>query len=649
MPPNTAGDGAADAHQPRVRPQPDTPTASVAPTRSVGLDWPTTGGESRAIDIPQQLGPVTLLREIGRGGMGVVWLGHHELLHRQVAVKFLLANVADHDDPDLAQFLAGARAASAVKHLGLTAIFDANIHERVPYLVMHYVDGATLHQIIRAAGPMPAESAIAVMLTVADAVAALHDNSIIHRDIKPANVLVDLDGQAYVTDFGLTCLRGREGNRAAGTPAYMAPEMFDGQVSPRSDVFAMAVMLHEMLTGAYPFRATAIELSESRPPPIVLDRLRDIGADDRLIELIERGLNPDPVFRFKSASHFARALAEVAPASKGSATVLAPLVARALGSDPASTRERAESAASSSLYERLSLLAARKRDVPASPVAAPVIEQPAKPELEPGRLAQSVPCLVCEHDLRWQRQEGNCPECGNPVERSLFEDRLIFSDVGWLRKTSRWLLLLQLLLFGWVLVGPLSFWLLVRTAATFSNQTTDAIVLLSILGLIMLCSLVSAITFTAPERTRPASTRRDVLRRVARGAALWCLLLVVLMPLQRRWGRMPPQLLIGSFILMFIVLAGYAEQLRRRLTSTPGGSVGVLIAAAGLFLVTLLLPRAGNAGVGIRGTLNVLLGMLILFGPILFAWWLNRTRRALRNAIRLHVDRDALLTPTSAA
>ena len=246
--------------------------------------------EPKQIVVPRQLGPVKMQRELGRGGMGVVWLAWHELLSRDVAVKFML-HAVETDDPGFAVFLAGARAASAVRHLGLTGILHADVIEAVPYLVMEYVDGFSAADVLDRFGLLSVETTVAIMRQVSDAVAELHDRAILHRDIKPSNVLLDGDGRAYVTDFGLTCARGQTGDvRVAGTPAYMAPEMMNGQTSPRSDVFALGVSMFELLTGGR-----------------TLSQLADSQLEPRIIELIERATKQDPIYRFKTARHFQRA------------------------------------------------------------------------------------------------------------------------------------------------------------------------------------------------------------------------------------------------------------------------------------------------------------------------------------------------------
>ncbi|MCH9035578.1 MAG: serine/threonine protein kinase, partial [Planctomycetes bacterium] len=219
------------------------------------------------VTIPRELGPVRLLREIGRGGMGVVYLGRHQMLDRDVAVKFLLNAVAGPDDPGFARFLEGARAAARLEHPGLTTIHHADMVDGIPYLVMQYIDGPTLSDVLKQTGPLSLSALFAVLDAVSEAIGELHDRGIIHRDIKPSNVLLSHDGRVVVTDFGLAVARpmGQRGPSSAGlagTPAYMAPEMFTGEVSLRSDVYALGIMTFELLTGELPFTGTLEEVRQ---------------------------------------------------------------------------------------------------------------------------------------------------------------------------------------------------------------------------------------------------------------------------------------------------------------------------------------------------------------------------------------------------
>ena len=163
-----------------------------------------------------------------------------------------------------------ARAAASVRHPNLTQIFHADLDGSTPYLVLEYVPGPTLRQLLDHAAELSVPVTVAVVGDVASAVAELHARGIIHRDIKPSNVLVDQEGRVFVTDFGLAIRRshsvptGASETDFAGTPAYMAGEMFEGRVSARTDVYAMGVMAFQLLTGSTPFSGTFLELRDKQ-------------------------------------------------------------------------------------------------------------------------------------------------------------------------------------------------------------------------------------------------------------------------------------------------------------------------------------------------------------------------------------------------
>lgn len=349
----------------------DTITISLLPAQPLS-DGSSAPEQPRQITVPRQLGPVKMHRELGRGGMGVVWLGRHELLGRDVAVKFML-HAVESDDPGFAMFLAGARAASAVRHLGLTGILHADVIERVPYLVMEYVDGFSAADLLDRFGLLPAEAALAIMRQVCDSVAELHDRSIVHRDIKPSNVLIDSDGRAYVTDFGLTCLRPQGEARVAGTPAYMAPEMLLGQISPRSDVYALGVSMCELLTG----NRTLSQLADSR-------------IDPNQIELIERATKSDPIYRFKTARHFLRALSDIGPKRSDDHRVLSRLIARMRVTDANSPDAIMPQTGGSggNYFETIATLAKKKHSTPPPSDSPPPIPGQPIPIPPPLPLAQ---------------------------------------------------------------------------------------------------------------------------------------------------------------------------------------------------------------------------------------------------------------------
>jgi serine/threonine protein kinase len=263
--------------------------------------------QTRKAHVPHKLGPVALLRPIGRGGMGVVWLGWHELLRTEVAVKFILTRdtTAEADKLERERFLIGARAAASIRHPGLTRILHADIVNNIPYLVMEYVPGRTIAQVQSERGGFDLPTALSILDATAEIVAHLHEHDVVHGDIKPANLLLNRAGELYLTDFGLACSPGPAPMFIAGTPAYMAPEMFEGKVYPRSDVYALGIMAFELMTGCAPSNGDCERQGMSHagsPLPLVL--LHQRGVPNSVITFLERATNRKPLFRIKTAGQF---------------------------------------------------------------------------------------------------------------------------------------------------------------------------------------------------------------------------------------------------------------------------------------------------------------------------------------------------------
>ena len=303
-------------------------TLSMRPEAAAAAASAPTAAE--ATRVGRELGAVRLLREIGRGATGSVYLGHHTVLGRDVAVKFLV-NVcrSAEERKGLKRFLDEARAAAAVRHPHLTQIYHADVDDAdgTPYLVLEYVRGPTLKQLLDQTGPLDVAAAVAVVCDAAAAVHELHVQGLIHRDIKPSNVLLDRDGRVFVTDFGLALRQSHAPAGAgaaagagtgavsefAGTPAYMAPEMFDGRVSPRSDVYALGVMTFQLLTGSVPYSGDFQVLRDRHArEPLPADALRGAGAGPALVEVLERATNKQPMFRYKTPTDLGRALKQAA-------------------------------------------------------------------------------------------------------------------------------------------------------------------------------------------------------------------------------------------------------------------------------------------------------------------------------------------------
>lgn len=370
----------------------------------------------------QRLGPVTLVREIGRGGMGAVWLGQHQLLGRPVAVKFLLSNES-HD-----AFLKEARAASALRHANLVQVHHADIHLGRPYLVMEHIAGPSLRQLLSDLRSLDVPALLLVLQDVADGVDALHAQGMIHRDLKPANILLDRRGTAMVADFGLA-LRRPQGAGAgpapfAGTPSYMAPECFAGEVSTRSDMYALGIVAFELLTGHLPFGGNWQALHENGLPASVLSA-RGL---DAAAEVIGRAVHSRPRFRYKTGADLVRALAEASgqpqPSKIAAPTRQARLAALLdQARDPmavASGAFRPPQDGSSSgdfrqTIERLSMQKREQRERLAPPAIAS--SQSGREVVEsqfPG-----MPCAYCGHDMSGLTEFDRCPDCGSPVVESI--------------------------------------------------------------------------------------------------------------------------------------------------------------------------------------------------------------------------------------
>jgi sugar lactone lactonase YvrE len=268
-----------------------------------------------------QLGPYVLDARLGAGGMGEVWRARDPRIGRTVAIKVLPRELRA-DEDRLRRFEQEARAVGALSHPNLLVLFDVGHADGAPYLVTELLEGESLRARL-AGGPLPLRSALKIAADVARGLGAAHGAGITHRDIKPDNLFITADGRVKILDFGVAKLRrdrddedpGRtvtsgpetQAGAVVGTPAYMAPEQLAGRpVDARADLFALGVVLHEMLTGARPFAAeTAIEEQAAilRAAPASMH-----GVPPAVESVVLRCLEKRPEARFQSAADLAFAL-----------------------------------------------------------------------------------------------------------------------------------------------------------------------------------------------------------------------------------------------------------------------------------------------------------------------------------------------------
>src|ERR1700719_4946699 len=203
-------------------------------------------------------GRYRLEARIGWGGMSTVYRALDETLQRRVAIKLMNREIAT--DPDqLERFRREARAVAQLSHPHVVGVIDAGEDEGRPYIVFEYVEGETLKERIRRLGRLPIAESVAYAIEIARALGAAHARHIVHRDVKPQNVLIDEEGSAKVTDFGIARSLNEEGltddGRVLGTTDYVAPEQALGRpVTGQSDLYSLGIVLYEMVTGEVPFK-----------------------------------------------------------------------------------------------------------------------------------------------------------------------------------------------------------------------------------------------------------------------------------------------------------------------------------------------------------------------------------------------------------
>lgn len=270
-----------------------------------------------AATLPEQFGRYRILKQLGKGGMGAVYLAEDTQLGRRVALK--VPHIASDAGPSMLQrFDREARAAATLNHPNICPVYDVGTHNGIPFLTMAYIEGQTLAEMVKKGKPLPQVAAASIVHTLALALAEAHRRGVVHRDLKLANVMMNERGEPVIMDFGLARLVGANAAHLTGsgallgTPSYMPPEQVNGDVraiGPACDIYSLGVILYELLTGHLPFEgsvgAVLGQILTQAPQPPSAHRP---DLDRRLEAICLKAMQKEIAARYASMTEFAKAL-----------------------------------------------------------------------------------------------------------------------------------------------------------------------------------------------------------------------------------------------------------------------------------------------------------------------------------------------------
>ena len=289
----------------------------------------------------QQLGNYRLVSLLGQGGYAEVYLGQHVRLNQQAAIKVLHAHLTEQEAEHFQQ---EAQTIATLVHPGIVRVFDYDVQDGVPFLVIDYAPNGTLRRLYPKGSLVTLPIIISSVKQVADALQYAHEQKFIHRDVKPENMLLGRRQEVLLSDFGIATIAhstsslnvSAEGT--SGTLAYMAPEQIEGHPRPASDQYALGVVVYEWLCGERPFEGSVSEVMAqhlSMPPPPLRERMPTIPPE--VEQVVLRALAKDPKARFASVTHFAIALEQASQRALTPTTqfaseqpALSPLLQRAM-------------------------------------------------------------------------------------------------------------------------------------------------------------------------------------------------------------------------------------------------------------------------------------------------------------------------------
>ncbi len=293
-------------------PQGNTPTKFSNPSKRNNTPTKTTGGGARFVSGTVLAGRYRIVGLIGKGGMGEVYKAEDLELEQTVALKFLPEELSKNEEL-LRRFRGEVRNARQVSHRNVCRVFDIGETEGLYYITMEYIDGDDLSILLKRIGRLPSDKAVEISREICMGLAAIHKAGILHRDLKPANIIIDSNGEARITDFGIAAIEAEvQGNESrVGTPAYMSPEQIDGsKLTPKSDIYSLGLVLYEIFTGKPAFAGDSLpELLGKRTTTTPTSPSEIIAGIDPLVErVIERCLRDDPTDRPESALRVALSL-----------------------------------------------------------------------------------------------------------------------------------------------------------------------------------------------------------------------------------------------------------------------------------------------------------------------------------------------------